>query len=155
MSKIGLDNYSSNFKELQEAKRKYLLPQPRIDLGISLKNIANSMIDISDGLAQDATHLAKNSELTVELNLSKIPLPNINKIDKKSLIDDHVTEIKELNRFEKESKNSLNEISNQVIELTKNVNLNFNYVIVKYYEVEPYKVFSFVQDFQDYNLNQL
>ncbi len=87
LSKIGLDNYNSNFKEFQEAKRKYLLPQPRVDLGISLKNIANSMIDISDGLVQDATHLAKNSELTVEINLSKIPLPNINKIDKKLLLD--------------------------------------------------------------------
>ena len=87
LSKIGLDNYNSNFKELQEAKRKYLLPQPRVDLGISLKNIANSMIDISDGLVQDATHLAKNSELTVELNISKIPLPNINKIDKKLILN--------------------------------------------------------------------
>ena len=87
LSKIGLDYYNSNFKEFQEAKRKYLLPQPRVDLGISLKNIANSMIDISDGLVQDATHLAKNSELTVELNLSKIPLPNINKIDKKLILD--------------------------------------------------------------------
>ena len=87
LSKIGLDYYNSNFKELQEAKRKYLLPQPRVDLGISLKNIANSMIDISDGLVQDATHLAKNSELTVELNLSKIPLPNIDKIDKKLILD--------------------------------------------------------------------
>ena len=87
LSKIGLDNYNSNFKELQEAKKKYLLPQPRVDLGVSLKNIANSMIDISDGLVQDATHLAKNSELTIELNLSKIPLPNINKIDKKLILD--------------------------------------------------------------------
>ena len=87
LSKIGLDNYNSNFKELQEAKRKYLLPQPRVDLGISLKNIANSMIDISDGLVQDASHLAKNSELTVELNLTKIPLPNIKKIDKKLILD--------------------------------------------------------------------
>ena len=87
LSKIGFDYYNSNLKELQEAKRKYLLPQPRVDLGISLKNIANSMIDISDGLVQDATHLAKNSELTVELNLSKIPLPSINKIDKKFILD--------------------------------------------------------------------
>ena len=87
LSKIGLDNYNSNVKELQEAKRKYLLPQPRVDLGISLKNIANSMIDISDGLVQDTTHLAKNSDLTAELNLSKIPLPNIKKVDKKVILD--------------------------------------------------------------------
>ena len=87
LSKIGLDNYNSNLKEFQEAKRKYLLPQPRVDLGISLKNIANSMIDISDGLIQDATHLAKSSKLTVELNLCKIPLPNIKQLDKKLILN--------------------------------------------------------------------
>ena len=87
LSKIGLDNFNSNLKEFQESKRKYLIPQPRIDLGISLKNIANSMIDISDGLIQDAIHLAKNSKLTLELNLCKIPLPNIKKLDKKLILD--------------------------------------------------------------------
>ena len=87
LSKIGLDNFNSNFKEFDEAKRKYLLPQPRVDLGISLKNIANSMIDISDGLVQDATHLAKNSNLTIELNLRKIPLPNIRQVDKELILN--------------------------------------------------------------------
>ncbi len=87
LSKIGLDNFNSNFKEFHEAKRKYLLPQPRVDLGISLKNIANSMIDISDGLVQDATHLAKNSNLTIELNLRKIPLPNIKQLDKELILN--------------------------------------------------------------------
>ena len=87
LSKIGLDNFNSNLREFKEAKRKYLLPQPRIDLGISLKNIANSMIDISDGLIQDATHLAKNSNLTVELNLCKIPLPNIKQLEKEIILN--------------------------------------------------------------------
>ena len=45
------------------------------------------MIDISDGLIQDASHLAKNSKLTLELNLCKIPLPNIKKLDKKLILD--------------------------------------------------------------------
>ena len=49
--------------------------------------MANSMIDISDGLIQDATHLAKNSKLTVELNLSKIPLPNIKLLDKELILN--------------------------------------------------------------------
>ena len=87
LSKIGLDNFNSNLKEFEESKRKYLVPQPRVDLGISLKNIANSMIDISDGLIQDAIHLAKNSKLTIELNLYKIPLPNIKNLDKKLILD--------------------------------------------------------------------
>ncbi len=87
LSKIGLDNFNSDLKEFQESKRKYLVPQPRVDLGVSLVNIANSMIDISDGLIQDATHLAKNSKLTLELNLSKIPLPNIKNLDKQLILD--------------------------------------------------------------------
>ena len=87
LSKIGLDNYNSNLKKFQEAKSKYLLPQPRVDLGISLENIANSMIDISDGLIQDATHLAKSSNLTVELDLSKIPLPIIKQLDKDLILN--------------------------------------------------------------------
>ena len=87
LSKIGLDNINSSLKEFQEAKNKYLLPKPRIDLGVSLKNIANSMIDISDGLIQDSTHLARNSKLSVELNLSKIPVPNLNNIDKKQILN--------------------------------------------------------------------
>ena len=66
---------------------KYLLPQPRVELGISLRNIANSMIDVSDGLVQDGMHLAKNSNLSIELNLLKVPIPKINKIDKKIILD--------------------------------------------------------------------
>ncbi len=87
LSKIGLDNFNSNKKEFYKAKNKYLLPEPRVDLGISLRKIANSMIDISDGLVQDAIHLAKNSNLSIELNLSKIPVPNINIIEKKTILD--------------------------------------------------------------------
>ena len=87
LSKIGLDNFSSNLKDFIDAKNKYLFPQPRVDLGISLRNIANSMIDISDGLVQDATHLAKNSKLSIELDLNKIPIPEIKKIDKKIILN--------------------------------------------------------------------
>ena len=87
LSKIGLDNYNSNLKKFQDAKTKYLLPQPRVNLGISLQNIANSMIDISDGLVQDATHLAKSSKLTVELDLSKIPLPIFKQLDKSLILN--------------------------------------------------------------------
>ena len=76
LSKIGLDNFSSNLEIFNEAKQKYLFPQPRVDLGLALRKIATSMIDISDGLVQDSSHLATNSNLSLELNVSKLPLPN-------------------------------------------------------------------------------
>ena len=87
MSKIGLDNFNKKSKYLSIAKERYLIPQPRVDLGIMLNDIANSMIDISDGLVQDATHLATNSDLCIELDLNKIPLPNIPIISKSSLLN--------------------------------------------------------------------
>ena len=76
LSKIGLDNFSSNLEIFNEAKQKYLLPQPRVNLGFAVRKIATSMIDISDGLVQDSMHLATNSNLSLELNVKKIPLPN-------------------------------------------------------------------------------
>ena len=45
------------------------------------------MIDVSDGLVQDTTHLAMNSGLCVELDLNKIPLPNIPNISNNSLLN--------------------------------------------------------------------
>ena len=87
LSKIGLDNFNINYKEFELAKNKYLFPEPRIELGTSLKNIANSMIDISDGLVQDATHLAKNSNLSIELDLDEIPLPKLETINKKNKLN--------------------------------------------------------------------
>ena len=86
MSKIGLDNYSSNSKGLRQAKQKYLLPQPRVNLGMELRGIATSMIDISDGLVQDATHLAINSNLSLELNVNQLPLPSLKSLQKKELL---------------------------------------------------------------------
>ena len=87
LSKIGLDNFNKKSKFLSTAKEKYLIPQPRVNLGLLLNKVANSMIDISDGLVQDTTHLAMNSGLCVQLDLSKIPLPNIPNISNESLLN--------------------------------------------------------------------
>mgnify|MGYP001438801167 FL=1 len=76
LSKIGLDNFFSKSNQFKSARNKYLLPEPRVDLSILLRKIANCMIDISDGLVQDATHLAEKSNLSVEIDIKKIPLPN-------------------------------------------------------------------------------
>jgi thiamine-monophosphate kinase len=45
------------------------------------------MIDISDGLVQDACHLAKNSNLTIVLDIEKIPLPSFINLKKDLLLD--------------------------------------------------------------------
>ena len=52
-----------------------------------MRNIANCMIDISDGLIQDASHLAKCSKLTIELLLNNIPLPLCKGLKNKEILD--------------------------------------------------------------------
>jgi len=48
-------------------------PQPRVALGLALQDIANSAIDISDGLLADLGHILKQSNIGAILELKNIP----------------------------------------------------------------------------------
>lgn len=54
------------------AHRLYM-PTPRISLGQRLLDVANSMIDISDGLVQDLGHILSQSQVGARLDLDKLP----------------------------------------------------------------------------------
>ena len=49
-------------------------PTPRCELGQMLKGLAHSMIDVSDGLAQDLGHILKASHVGARLNLNRLPI---------------------------------------------------------------------------------
>lgn len=62
-------------EKLQEPALKALhTPAPRVALGLALKNIAHSCIDISDGLLADLGHILKASQLDAHLKLETIPV---------------------------------------------------------------------------------
>lgn len=53
---------------------RYLLPQPRLDLGMRLHGVASACMDISDGLAGDLGHIAARSGVRAVIDAGRVPL---------------------------------------------------------------------------------
>ncbi len=74
---LGLANLQGKFKfygEVREACLKALhQPQPRVALGLALRGIAHSAIDISDGLLADLGHILQRSQVGAEVGAALIP----------------------------------------------------------------------------------
>ena len=74
---IGLqllqNNIEVSFEEDQTLINKFLIPNPRIDIGKIIVNYATSIIDISDGLLADLDHICKNSNVGADIYIKDIP----------------------------------------------------------------------------------
>lgn len=57
-----------------ELATAYYYPQAQIELGQKLIGLANSAMDISDGLLQDASHIAKASDVCLNFTSALIPV---------------------------------------------------------------------------------
>ena len=77
LSKLGLTvlkNKEKNVSSIDKKHlKKFLKPKVHESLGIQLRGIANSCIDISDGLMGDLGHICKLSGVGAKLNYAAIP----------------------------------------------------------------------------------
>jgi len=63
--------------EQQKVSSRLHTPEPRVRIGQGLRGIANSAIDISDGLAADLGHILEMSKVGARLNMPDIPLSSV------------------------------------------------------------------------------
>tara|TARA_B100001287_G_scaffold227149_1_gene197037 strand:- start:1800 stop:2750 length:951 start_codon:yes stop_codon:yes gene_type:complete len=77
LAKLGLKLSTSKKNKLSKLEQvsleKFLKPKIQISLGINLRKIANSCIDISDGLLGDLNHICKESRVGAKLEKELIP----------------------------------------------------------------------------------
>ena len=52
-------------------------PQPRVELGLALRGVAHSAIDISDGLLADLGHILERSSMGAEIQVDVLPISDI------------------------------------------------------------------------------
>ena len=67
---FALNNPRSN----KECNAQLHSPEPRLDVAEKIKHIATSMIDVSDGLLADLTHICVASQVAAVVELSQIPV---------------------------------------------------------------------------------
>tara|TARA_A200000113_G_scaffold220539_1_gene230861 strand:+ start:1219 stop:2169 length:951 start_codon:yes stop_codon:yes gene_type:complete len=77
IAKLGLKLIKSKKKDLSSVEKKcrdkFLKPKIQTELGKNLRSIANSCIDISDGLMGDLGHICQQSKLGARIYVDLIP----------------------------------------------------------------------------------
>ena len=64
--------------------RRHFFPEPRLELGCSLRErgLATAMIDTSDGLSTDLTHLCEESGVGAEIHAELVPRARVGRPNK-------------------------------------------------------------------------
>ncbi len=78
---LYLKNKKKYSKEFNILKKYLHMPEPRINLGKDIAGIANSCIDVSDGIAKDLSNIIIASKCGADIFIDRIPTdPLLNKV---------------------------------------------------------------------------
>lgn len=72
---LALAEVLKNPADFSGIAKHYYFPQVQLALGQKLLGLAHACLDISDGLLQDAAHIAKASQLCLRFDAPAIPVP--------------------------------------------------------------------------------
>ncbi len=70
----GLTSWSETDKSFEYLRQRLARPTPRIEVGLMLRSLASSAIDISDGLLADLNHILNASHVGASLRVEHLPL---------------------------------------------------------------------------------
>ena len=69
---LALDQIRSGSDPQTVVRQALDYPQPRLELGLALRGLASSCIDVSDGLLADLGHILEQSGVGAEIDLEKL-----------------------------------------------------------------------------------
>jgi thiamine-monophosphate kinase len=72
-SALGLERLKAGTTANDPAVQRHLYPEPRFKAGPALANRAHAMIDISDGLSTDLTHILEESKVSASIYKDRLP----------------------------------------------------------------------------------
>lgn len=61
-------------RDHEAVRQRLLRPTPRVELGVALRGIATSAVDVSDGLLADLGHIVQRSGVGADLSLDALPM---------------------------------------------------------------------------------
>ena len=165
MKELLKNKISTNSLEDKNLINKFLIPDPKIQLGKKIKSYATSIIDISDGLLSELHHLSENSEVGANIYIKDIPFsPAANNYLEANLYnyidlitggDDYellyTVDPKNKDLIDEDSEDQQNENVFYLTDNLKNI-LNHNKWLLEFifWELSFYKCVGYDIEFKDY-----
>lgn len=72
--RAGLRLFQENLEGFENVRKSYLEPKAQLDTALKISAYANSMIDVSDGLAPEIKHICNKSKCGAIIYKDKIPI---------------------------------------------------------------------------------